>query len=137
MARKTLNIGLVGYGFMGRTHSNAFLQAPRFFDLRYRPILEAVCAHNAERAQGFAENWGYQSAELSGENWFSGATCLSSRQRLRTARQRPSLGMVSPPIMYRCNSKFRDDQALGRRAVCLAELAFRKSFKENLCHIAW
>ena len=24
---KTLNIGLVGYGFMGRTHSNAFLQA--------------------------------------------------------------------------------------------------------------
>ena len=33
---KTLNIGLVGYGFMGRTHSNAFLQAPRFFDLPYR-----------------------------------------------------------------------------------------------------
>ena len=32
---KTLNIGLVGYGFMGRTHSNAFLQAPRFFDLPY------------------------------------------------------------------------------------------------------
>ena len=30
---KDLNIGLVGYGFMGRTHSNAFLQAPRFFDL--------------------------------------------------------------------------------------------------------
>ena len=29
---KTLNIGLVGYGFMGRTHSNAYLQAPRFFD---------------------------------------------------------------------------------------------------------
>ncbi len=30
---KTLNIGLVGYGFMGRTHSNAFLQAPRYFQL--------------------------------------------------------------------------------------------------------
>ena len=26
---KDLNIGLVGYGFMGRTHSNAFLQAPQ------------------------------------------------------------------------------------------------------------
>ena len=39
---KTLNIGLVGYGFMGRTHSNAFLQAPRFFDLPYQPVLKAV-----------------------------------------------------------------------------------------------
>jgi predicted dehydrogenase len=63
MARKTLNIGLVGYGFMGRTHSNAFLQAPRFFDLPYQPVLKAVCARNRERVTGFAENWGYQSIE--------------------------------------------------------------------------
>lgn len=63
MAKEDLNIGLVGYGFMGRTHSNAFLQAPRFFDLPYRPVLKAVCARNAERAKGFAENWGYQSIE--------------------------------------------------------------------------
>jgi len=63
MAKKTLNVGLVGYGFMGRTHSNAFLQAPRFFDLPYRPVLKAVCARNADRARSFAENWGYQSIE--------------------------------------------------------------------------
>src|ERR1700722_2962482 len=63
MARKTLNVGLVGYGFMGRTHSNAFLQAPRFFDVPYQPVLKAVCARNAERAKAFAENWGYQSIE--------------------------------------------------------------------------
>src|ERR1700680_2063656 len=63
MARKTLKIGLVGYGFMGRTHSNAFLQAPRFFDVPYQPVLKAVCARNADRAKGFAENWGYQSIE--------------------------------------------------------------------------
>src|ERR1700682_1062528 len=63
MPRKTLNIGLVGYGFMGRTHSNAFLQAPRFFDLPYQPVLKAVCARNAERAKSFAENWGYESVE--------------------------------------------------------------------------
>ncbi|WP_213804050.1 Gfo/Idh/MocA family oxidoreductase [Granulicella sp. dw_53] len=63
MAKKTLNIGLVGYGFMGKTHSNAFLQAPRFFDLPYQPVLKAVCARNAERVKGFAENWGYQSVE--------------------------------------------------------------------------
>ena len=43
MAGKKLRIGLVGYGFMGRTHSNAFHQAQRFFDLDYTPELVAVC----------------------------------------------------------------------------------------------
>jgi predicted dehydrogenase len=60
---KNLNIGLVGYGFMGRTHSNAFLQAPRFFDLPVRPVLKALCARNADRARAFAANWGYESVE--------------------------------------------------------------------------
>jgi len=63
LAKKSLNIGLVGYGFMGRTHSNAFLQAPRFFDLPYQPVFKAVCARNPERAKKFAENWGHESVE--------------------------------------------------------------------------
>jgi len=58
---KTLKIGLVGYGFMGRTHSNAFLQAPRFFDLPWKPVLKAVAARNQARVKTFAENWGYES----------------------------------------------------------------------------
>jgi predicted dehydrogenase len=60
---KTLNIGLVGYGFMGRTHSNAFLQAPRYFDLPRRPVLKAVAARNEDRVKKFAANWGYESYE--------------------------------------------------------------------------
>lgn len=60
---KTLNIGLIGYGFMGRTHSNAFLQAPRYFDLPWRPVLKAVAARNEERVKAFAANWGYESYE--------------------------------------------------------------------------
>jgi myo-inositol 2-dehydrogenase/D-chiro-inositol 1-dehydrogenase len=60
---KNLNIGLVGYGFMGRTHSNAFLQAPRYFDLPYRPVLKAVAARNKARVEKFAGNWGYESYE--------------------------------------------------------------------------
>jgi len=63
MATKILNIGMVGYGFMGRTHSNAFLQAGRYFDLPYQPALKAVCARNAARAEAFAANWGYESIE--------------------------------------------------------------------------
>src|SRR5262245_6621668 len=60
MAKRNLNIGLVGYGFMGRAHSNAFLQAPRFFDLPFQPALKAVCARNPERVKAFASNWGYE-----------------------------------------------------------------------------
>jgi myo-inositol 2-dehydrogenase/D-chiro-inositol 1-dehydrogenase len=58
-----LNIALVGYGFMGRTHSNAFLQTPRYFNVGYQPILKAVVARNADRVKAFAANWGYQSVE--------------------------------------------------------------------------
>jgi myo-inositol 2-dehydrogenase/D-chiro-inositol 1-dehydrogenase len=59
--KKSLNIGLVGYGFMGRTHSNAFRQAPIFFDLPWQPVLKAVAARNADRVKSFADNWGYES----------------------------------------------------------------------------
>src|SRR5678809_1315567 len=59
--KKSLNIGLVGYGFMGRTHSNAFRQAPIFFDLPWTPVLKAVAARNADRVKSFAGNWGYES----------------------------------------------------------------------------
>src|ERR671938_1962209 len=61
--KKKLNIGLVGYGFMGRTHSNAFVQTPRFFDVPYEPVLKAVCARNADRVKSFASKWGYESIE--------------------------------------------------------------------------
>jgi len=58
---KSLNIGLVGYGFMGRTHANAYRQAPIFFDLPWKPVLKAVAARNPERVKAFAENWGFES----------------------------------------------------------------------------
>lgn len=64
MAKKNLNIGLVGYGFMGRTHSNGYKRVSDFFpDLAYRPILKAVCGRNAENAKAFADQWQYESFE--------------------------------------------------------------------------
>jgi myo-inositol 2-dehydrogenase/D-chiro-inositol 1-dehydrogenase len=63
MSKKKLNIGMVGYGFMGRTHSNAFAQAPHFFDLNYQPVLKAACARNEEKLKPFAAQWGYESIE--------------------------------------------------------------------------
>src|SRR5215470_6851205 len=60
---KKLNVGMIGYGFMGRTHSNAFSQVNHFFDVPYQPVLKTVCARNPERAQDFAAKWGYESVE--------------------------------------------------------------------------
>ena len=63
MTKKTINVGLVGCGFMGRAHSNAFNQVGRFFDLPYQLNLKAVCARDGDAAQAFARNWGYESFE--------------------------------------------------------------------------
>ncbi|MDR3620817.1 MAG: Gfo/Idh/MocA family oxidoreductase [Paludisphaera borealis] len=61
--KKPLNIGLIGYGFMGRTHSNAYKRVNDFFDLEYRPVLKAVCGRDPAGVQAFADNWGYESVE--------------------------------------------------------------------------
>jgi predicted dehydrogenase len=60
---KPLNIGMIGYGFMGRAHSNAYLRVNNFFDLEYRPVLKAVCARDEAKARDFAARWGYESIE--------------------------------------------------------------------------
>ena len=58
-----VNIGLVGYGFMGRAHANAYSQVNHFFDLKHRPVLKAVCGRSADKAKAFAERWGFASIE--------------------------------------------------------------------------
>ncbi len=62
MARP-LNIGMIGYGFMGRAHSNAYSKVNHFFDLQYRPVLKAICARDEAKAKAFAATWGYESVE--------------------------------------------------------------------------
>ena len=60
---KTLNVGLVGCGFMGRTHSNAHRKVGNFFDLEYQPVLKAICDFNGEKAAAHAARWGFESVE--------------------------------------------------------------------------
>ena len=63
MKMKELRIGMIGYGFMGKAHSNAYAQANHFFPCGIKPVMKALCARNAEKAQSFATNWGYESIE--------------------------------------------------------------------------
>jgi len=61
--KQDLNIGLVGYKFMGRAHSNAWINAPLFFELNARPVLKAVCGRSRDNITEFAKNWHWQSIE--------------------------------------------------------------------------
>lgn len=58
-----VNVGMIGYGFMGRAHSNAYRQVNKYFELKHTPVLKAACARNAEKLKAFADNWGWESTE--------------------------------------------------------------------------
>jgi predicted dehydrogenase len=60
---KPLNIGMIGYGFMGRAHSNAYAKVNHFFKMQHKPVLKAACARSADQIKSFADNWGYESVE--------------------------------------------------------------------------
>ncbi len=62
--KKELRIGLIGCGFMGRTHTNGYKRVGDFFPaLEYTPVLKAVCARNENKVREFADQWGYESFE--------------------------------------------------------------------------
>jgi len=60
---KPLNVGMIGYGFMGRAHSNAYRRVSNFFDLAYRPVLKAAFGLEEAKTKQFADRWGYESVE--------------------------------------------------------------------------
>ncbi|MBI5083406.1 MAG: Gfo/Idh/MocA family oxidoreductase [Acidobacteria bacterium] len=60
---KELRVAMIGYGFMGRAHSNAYKRLTDFFPVSHRPVLQVACARNEEKARAFAANWGYQRVE--------------------------------------------------------------------------
>lgn len=62
--KKELRIGLIGCGFMGRTHSNGYKRVGDFFpELTHKPVLKAACARSKDKVQAFADQWGYESYE--------------------------------------------------------------------------
>ena len=64
MMAKALNVGMIGYGFMARAHTNAWGQVGKFFpELGRRPVLQAVAARDAGKVSAFADVWGFASVE--------------------------------------------------------------------------
>lgn len=63
---KPLNVAVIGCGFMGRTHSNAWLQVSHFFPREHKPVLKTCCARPEEKdkLEKFAKAWSYESMEF-------------------------------------------------------------------------
>jgi len=60
---KKLNVGIIGYKFMGRAHSNAWKKAPLFFELPFEPVLKVACGRHLNELNAFAQKWGWEETE--------------------------------------------------------------------------
>lgn len=63
MPKKTLTIGLIGYQFMGKAHSNAYRQANRFFDLPLQVRMKTICGRTERGVKQAAETYGWERYE--------------------------------------------------------------------------
>lgn len=63
MARKELNVALIGYNFMGKAHTQAWRNAPLYFDVDALPVLKVVCGRTEKPLEAFARRWGWQETE--------------------------------------------------------------------------
>ena len=62
-----LNVALIGQGFMGRTHSNAWGQVNKFFKPPMQAVMHTVFGQKEENPRAFADNWGWQNASTDWE----------------------------------------------------------------------
>src|SRR5579872_1090510 len=62
MTRKTLRVAMIGYGFMGKAHSNAWRQAPHFFPLKADVEMHTICGRKAEAVESARANFGWKHA---------------------------------------------------------------------------
>jgi predicted dehydrogenase len=66
-SRATINVALIGQGFMGRSHSNAWGQVAKFFKPPLTPVMHTVFGQPEENPKIFAANWGWKNASTDWE----------------------------------------------------------------------
>src|SRR5215210_165358 len=55
-----INVALLGSKFMGRAHSNAWLNVAKFFSVDPQPVMHTVVGRNEAELAEFADRWGWQ-----------------------------------------------------------------------------
>lgn len=59
-SRKRLNVAMIGHGFMGRAHSNAFHQVGHFCESSFDLSLKVICGRNQAQLRSMATQWGWE-----------------------------------------------------------------------------
>lgn len=60
MAKRPINIALIGYQFMGKAHSNAYRQVARYFDLDVEPVMKVIVGRTEEKVKAARDKFGWQ-----------------------------------------------------------------------------
>ncbi len=60
MAKRKLNVALIGYSFMGKAHSNAYRQVARYFDLDFEPVMKVICGRTESKVQAMRDKYGWE-----------------------------------------------------------------------------
>jgi predicted dehydrogenase len=63
---KQINVGLIGYKFMGKAHSQAYRNVNFYFDPKSEYRLKTICGRNEENVAAAARKYGWESYET---NW--------------------------------------------------------------------
>ncbi|MDO4569596.1 MAG: Gfo/Idh/MocA family oxidoreductase [Planctomycetia bacterium] len=64
---QTINVAMIGQGFMGKSHSNAWSQVTKFFTPPIMPVMHTVFGQEAENPGAYAKVWGWQNASTDWE----------------------------------------------------------------------
>ena len=94
---KPLNIAMLGCGFMGRAHSNGWLQVNHFFPREHQPVLRACYGLEEDRPklEDFAKKWGYEDIETDWRKIITrGINAANDACRPTTAPQRDVIGYL-------------------------------------------
>lgn len=67
-----VKVAMIGQGFMGRTHSNAWSQIPRFFKPAVAPVMHSVFGRDAAAVAEFARVWGWKHSST---DWQATVAC--------------------------------------------------------------
>lgn len=63
MMKKNVRVGMVGYKFMGKAHSNAYRALPMFFPQSIKPEMKAICGRDPEALAQAKQQFGWETSE--------------------------------------------------------------------------
>lgn len=62
---KEIRIGMIGYAFMGKAHSNAYRQVARFLNPKVKPVMKVICGLYKNEAAKAARTFGWEESTTS------------------------------------------------------------------------